>query len=139
MKTYIQFQGIKGLNHHFEFVNEIVSSSIAKFEKIKEFVTRVKIKKISSKYKFSEEAYECELFIHSDKNHGSYFFKKTSEDFYESIRSALNAAEKTLRRESKNRASIRRQHNLTSADTANAPTLEAPMQNINSNTKIRKI
>lgn len=108
MKTLIQFQGFEGFEHHFDFVNELVESSVEKFDTSGKFKARIKLKELKSKHQFSKDKFECELTISGDRRKGEMFFKKSADNFYDSIRRVMRAAEKTLRRESKTRLARKR-------------------------------
>lgn len=114
MRTLIHFQGFEAFEHHFEFVNNLVKSSINKFDIYNKFTTRIKLKELKSKHKYSNNRFECEISIVGDKKKGDMFFKKSSVDFYESVRMTTRAAEKSLRRESKTRTA-RKRKNIISA------------------------
>lgn len=110
MKVTVHFQGFEGFEHHENFIAEAAQKTIAKYERRKEFDLVATIKRHGTKHNFMQEEYECDINLKTDGLRGDMFFKKASPDFYQSVRDAIRAAEKGLRRESNTRMSRRRKN-----------------------------
>jgi ribosome-associated translation inhibitor RaiA len=110
MVAAIQFNGLEGFEHHRELIEKMIKSGISKFGHQNDNIeTRVVLKKTKAKRNFSKPEFECEIILHMDSVRGKLFFRKSSANFYESIKNAFKAAEKSLRRESKIHSTSRKQ------------------------------
>lgn len=110
MKKNIKFVGFHGETHHKKLVSDLIDNSIAKFDLYSKFQGNMTIRKVSAKYSPSSELFLCELDFHGDQRRGHLFFKKSGRTLLECLRLTLDAAEKSLRRESKTRQSRMRRH-----------------------------
>lgn len=111
MKLHLHFKNLQALDHHKEFILAEAEEGVGRYERNKEFIVDIFVKKNVKAHKQASDLYECEVTFKGDRTRSLLFFKKTDANFYTAIRKALEATEKTLRRESRTRA-VRRRRNF---------------------------
>lgn len=108
MRTIVQFRNFEGMKHHRNFIEENIEKSLTPFESWQSFDSHIILDAIKSKSEGHNPVFECELVLIELGMNRPIVIKKKNKDFYCAVRNSLRAAEKVLRRRSKERVSIRR-------------------------------
>lgn len=108
MRTEIQFRNFKGLDHLKFFVEVSMIESLERFEKWRDFKSHVILSTTKARSDVHKPVFECELLLSGKGIGRNVIVKKRNGDFYQAVRSAIQATEKILRRRSKIREKVRR-------------------------------
>jgi ribosomal subunit interface protein len=108
MKTTTQFKNISGLEHIRNFVENSINQSLGKFEAWREFDAHVVMRTAKARSDSHKPVFESELVIEGKGLNRPIIVKKKNSDFYQAFNACILAAEKSLRRISKKRVTLRR-------------------------------
>lgn len=112
MKTEIQFRDFAPEPHLRDFINDLLMSSLGRFEAWRDFDVQVFVKEDRHRNFAHPPIFQVELKLKALRQSSNFLVKKSNVDFYRCVRDAVDTCERGLRRASKIRVAQRRRNHL---------------------------
>lgn len=110
MTNTISFKNLESLEHLKEFINEHIDHTIGQFVQNRSLRANIIVEKKGQ----SHPDYSCEIVIYHPALRKQIVARKSSHDFYKSVRDTCRAIEKNLRRFAQTKSKLRhKSHEFT--------------------------
>jgi hypothetical protein len=108
MKTNVFFKDFKNIPHLNRFVVDLTTHALEKFERGQALNANILVSSGTTKRESHPTIFECLLVLHAPFLDKAIVIKKSSPDFYQSVRDSIHTAEDALGRRAKLRVRNRR-------------------------------
>ena len=118
MTNMISFKNLESLDHLRDFIEDRIEDTIGQLVQNRDLRANVKIEKKGQ----SHPDYSCEIVIYHPGLRKQIVARKSSPDFYQSVRETCRAIEKSLRRFAQTKSKLRHKNYEIANQTIEAST-----------------